>query len=262
MSSDAMSGMTRRRSPWVLLATIAGVALTSSLGFWQLRRADDKQRLHDTIALREQMPPLGNAQWPCDERTWHEAEQRHAVLQGHWLHQHTLFLDNRAMQSRAGLVVVTPLQLDPPPGPSCPGRVVLVQRGWVPRDPYDRTKVPTFPHTPERVSVPVRLAPAPSHMMELAQVGPGERGRIRQNVDLPGLSREWGLAFLTGSAQQLEVETPLAAATPPLARFWWQPSVEVGKHQAYAAQWFAMAVIMVMLYVWFQWWRPSRPTTA
>jgi cytochrome oxidase assembly protein ShyY1 len=47
-------------------------------------------------------------------------------------------------------------------------------------------------------------------------------------------------------------------AAPKLIRQWWQPEADVGKHQAYAAQWFLMALTMLGLYGWFQWWRPHQ----
>ena len=105
---------------------------------------------------------------------------------------------------------------------------------------------------------PVRLAPPPSRMLELGSTQVRDTGRVRQNVSLSELSREWGVSLRPGSAQQWQAEAPLPVRAPELMRQWWQPEADVGKHQAYAAQWFAMAFIMGALYVWFQWWRPRR----
>jgi surfeit locus 1 family protein len=239
---------------------MAGVALTVSLGLWQLRRADAKQRWHDTIVERQQWAPVRNGAVPCDAAAWQQAEQRPAVLAGRWLGERTVLLDNRPMDGRAGFVVITPLKLDPAPQ-GCAAQVVLVQRGWLPRDPQDRTRAPQWPDDAGRVEVPVRLVAAPSALLELGSPD-AEPARIRQNVTVAGLSREWGLALLPGSVQQLQHELPHSAQAPALLRHWWRPEADVGKHLAYAAQWFAMAALMAGLYLWFQWWRPSRPAVA
>lgn len=250
--------MTRKPSVWVMLATVVGMGITVSLGVWQLDRADQKQRLHDTMVARQHLPALDHTSLPCTASDWQHAEQRHAVLQGHWLVGHTLYLSNRSMQGRAGFVVLTPLRLLPSPGGTCAAQVVLVQRGWVPRDLVDPARVPAWQDTSAVVQVPVRLAPSPSRMLELGSTQGPEVGRVRQNVSLSELSREWGVSLRPGSAQQWQAEVPAPVKAPELARQWWQPEAEVGKHQAYAAQWFAMALIMAMLYGWFQWWRPRR----
>jgi surfeit locus 1 family protein len=269
--------MSRLRSVVVVVATVVGVVATSSLGFWQLRRADQKIAIHQTMMARQHLPPLGNEALPCEAAGWLQAEQRHVALRGAWLSQYTIFLDNRSMDGRAGFLVLTPLKLAPAgdaPGlDRCGSQTVLVQRGWVPRDMLDRTKLPDVPTATGEIELMGRLVPPPSKLMDL---GPGAQpaGLVRQNVDVSDLSREWGLTLRPGSIQQLQ---PLAAAgagtrassvapigaipgvdVDGLLRHWWQPSAEVGKHQAYAAQWFAMAAVMAALYVWFQWLKPLR----
>jgi surfeit locus 1 family protein len=47
-------------------------------------------------------------------------------------------------------------------------------------------------------------------------------------------------------------------STLPLLRDWPAPASDVGKHHAYAAQWFAMAALITGLYVWFQLVSPLR----
>ncbi len=269
--------MSKMRSVVVLLATVLGVAVTTSLGFWQLRRADQKIAIHETMMARQHQTPLGNGALPCEAHDWSQAEQRHVALRGAWMAQHTIFLDNRSMDGRAGFLVLTPLRLAPDgdaPGLGrCGSQTVLVQRGWVPRDMLDRTRLPDVQTPTGVIELVGRMAPAPSKLMDLG-AGAVPTGRLRQNVDVGELSREWGLPLRPGSIQQLR---PLvvagagkAASSPAsigglagvdvdgLLRHWWQPSAEVGKHQAYAAQWFAMAAVMAALYVWFQWLQPLR----
>lgn len=268
------------RSGQVLLATVLGVAATVSLGRWQLGRADQKIAIHKAMMARQTLAPLSNADLPCTAADWLLAEQRPVRLHGTWMAQHTVYLDNRAMDGRAGFVVLTPLRLASAPAqgtgqPACAANTVLVQRGWAPRHMSDRSQVPELQTPSGEVVLSGRLVTAPSKLMELG-ASSEPSGRIRQNVDLAELSSQWSLAFRPGSIQQLTPEGmaldggaahAVAAATKAplpgqdadgLLRHWWQPSADVGKHQAYAAQWFAMAAVMVALYLWFQWLKPLR----
>lgn len=232
-------------------ATAAGMAVTGSLGVWQLQRADTKQQLHDAMRARGAQAPWSADRLPCEPVGWQEAEQHRVVLHGRWLHERTLFLDNRPMQGRAGFVVLTPFELAREAG--CAAKVVLVQRGWVPRDPRDRLRLPEVPQPAGDVTVLARITWAPSRLMSLGE-GEAEQGRIRQNVEPEALAREWGVALRPGSLQQLDDGVN---SSDGLLRHWWQPSADVGKHQAYAAQWFGMALALLGLCVWSQWIRPK-----
>jgi surfeit locus 1 family protein len=247
------------RSLVVLLATLLGMGTTVSLGLWQLSRAQTKQDLFDTMQAREHLAPLSNEQLPCTPAQWHEGLQRVVHLRGYWLPQHTVFLDNRSMDGRAGRLVLTPLRLI---GGACPQDVMLVQRGWVPLDARERDRVPGMADPAGEVSLTARLSDAPSRLMELGSSGGMPPGPIRQNVDITALSLEWHLAMRPGSVQQLSEEQPSSRQDVPLLRHWWKPQADVGKHQAYAAQWFAMAAVMLFLYGRYQWWRPRPPSSA
>lgn len=239
-----------------VLATVVGVAVTVSLGRWQLARAAQKQQIHETMVARQAQPALDNAALPCAVADWDSQLQRRVRLRGRWMDERTVWLDNRPMAGRTGRLVLTPLRLEG--GGRCPAQVVLVQRGWVGRDAMDRTRVPDLRSVPGVVTVEGRLVGAPSRLFDFGQADAASApsSRLRQNVDLAALSAEWGEALRPGSIQQTADEVPAPPGGTGLRREWWQPSGEIGKHQAYAAQWFAMAAIMASLYVWFQWLRP------
>lgn len=249
----------RGRAILILLAALISVMLTTRLGLWQLDRAAEKQSLHDTRIAKQKLPPLRNLDLTCDGATWTQQEQREAMVQGQWLHEKSVILDNRTMAERSGFFVLTPLLLMP--APKCGAAVLLVQRGWLPRDAADRTRIPPWEQAPGLVQLRVRLSFAPSKSLSLQSQPIQETGLLRQNVDLNALGLEWQLALLPGSAQQLaddDSAVQVQTGQMPLLRGWWQPIAGVEKHQAYAAQWFLMALTITGLYLWFQWWRPAR----
>jgi surfeit locus 1 family protein len=242
----------------ILVATIVGVALTARLGAWQLDRAAQKESMQRSLDARKALPVLesadlvdaGPAAAPADTSTHRAtaaaaAQQYRAVrLRGQWLADRTVVLENRPMAGRVGFIVLTPLQPDA-------GAAVIVQRGWIARDPMERTRLPGFATPSGVVEVVGSIALAPSRLFDFA--GTAASGPIRQNLDLADYARETGLALRPVTI--MESESP-ANRGDGLLRQWPQPAVDVHKHYGYAAQWFALAALLTGLYVWFQLIRP------
>jgi len=231
------------RAVVVLIAALAGAALTARLGVWQLSRAAEKEALQSALDARGAAPALAPAELARDPAQAAAQHFRRITLQGRWVGGRTVFLDNRPMEGRAGFYVVTPLALDD-------GSAVLVQRGWVPRDAADRTRVPQVASPEGVVSVQGRIAPPPSRLYELGAEG---QGAIRQNLDLDAFAREAGLRLRPLSVQQTDAAH---AHADGLLRRWPAPAIDVHKHYGYAFQWFALAALITGLYVWFQLVRP------
>jgi len=166
---------------------------------------------------------------------------------GRWSAAHTVYLDNRQMNGRPGFYVLTPLRL-------ADGSAVLVQRGWLPRDFQDRTRVVQVPTPDDEIEVQGRIAPPPARLYEF---GAAEAGRIRQNLALDAFARETGLALRPLTV--LQAATP-ASAGDGLQRNWPAASSGVAKNQGYAAQWFGLSALIVVLYVWYQFIHPRRRT--
>ena len=231
------------RSLIVLLACMVGVTVTARMGLWQLDRVAQKRSLQSAIDERQQLPELPAAALARSSDGAIAQHHRAMRLQGEWLVNRTVFLDNRQMDGRPGFVVVTPLRL------AGESDAVLVQRGWVPRDPRDRSALPKVP-VPVNGEVRGRIAPPPARLYEFAH---DESGPIRQNLDLERFSRELGVALRPLSLLQDEDAT---VAGDGLLRHWPRPAVDIHKHQGYAFQWFALCALIAGLYVWFQLLRP------
>jgi surfeit locus 1 family protein len=228
----------------VLLATVAGVALTARLGVWQLDRAARKQALQASLQTRGALPPLPAAELARSAAQAAAQHDRRIVLTGRWLAARTVFLDNRQMGGRPGFFVLTPLLL-------APGDAVIVQRGWAPRDPLDRARVPEVPTPEGEVQVAGSVAPPPGRLYAFEAE---EHGRLRQNLDLDAYAREIGVALRPLSVRQQAA----GAAGDGLLRDWPAPASDLHKHHGYAFQWFALSLLLTGLYVWFQLLAPWR----
>jgi surfeit locus 1 family protein len=227
----------------VAAAALAGIALTASLGLWQWDRAQQRTALHEAIAARGQLPPLAAADLRAAGDNTGDLLHRRVVLRGEWLPAQTVFLDNRQMNAVPGFYVVTPLRLE---GGS---EVVLVQRGWAQRNFTRRADLPPVQTPSGPVEVRGRLAPPPA---KLYAFDAEEKGPIRQNLDLARFRAETGLALLPLSVQQT------GPASEGLLRQWPQPASGAGKNIGYAFQWWAIAAVIAVLYVWFQFIQPRR----
>lgn len=239
-----MAAESRRR--WaVALAALLVAALTFRLGLWQLDRAAQKTALHEALVARGHLPALsaGHLARTADEGP--PQHHRKVVVRGRWRNDLTVFLDNRQMNERPGFFVVTPLLLTD-------GDAVAVQRGWVPRDALDRTRVPDLPLPDGVVEVHGRIAPG---LARLYDFGGDPPGRIRQNLDLSEWRVETGLPLLPVSIVQ---ESVPGAPADGLGRDWTAPTPDVHKHHGYAFQWFALSALVTGLYVWFQLIVPRR----
>lgn len=234
----------------VTVSALMGVALTASLGRWQLSRADEKLALQSAIESQGTRPELdtGTVSQVSD---WKARVHQRAKVRGTWVPEATVYLDNRQMRARVGFFVLTPLRLEG----SSPPVAVLVQRGWIARDFSERTRLPPV-HTPAGlVEIAGRIAPAPSQLYE---PGAPSSGVIRQNLDLTPFRVETGLPLAAFTLQQW------GASDDGLLRDWPIINLGIDKHYGYAFQWFGLACLIAILYFWFQWVRPflQRSTAA
>ncbi len=238
----------RRRAVLVLLATVLGVGVAARLGWWQLDRAAQKEALQAAWQARSGLPALDASSLARSAEQAGVQHHRPVRLQGHWLPERTIFLDNRQMKGRPGFFVVTPLRL-------LEGNdAVLVQRGWAPRDMLERTRLPAVPTPAGVVEVLGSIAPPPSRLYDFAGQ---EAGPIRQNLDVAEFAREAGLSLRPLSVLQTDSAD---SAGDGLLRQGPQPAADVHKHYGYAFQWFALGALMTGLYVWFQLVRPRLRT--
>jgi surfeit locus 1 family protein len=236
----------KRSRALILLAALGFTALTFRLGWWQLDRAAQKLAREAVLAERQAMEALRWTSLAREEEAAPSQHQRRVILEGHWLPEHTVYLDNRQMAGRPGFYVLTPLKLPD-------GSAVLVQRGWMPRDFQDRARIQPPPTPTQPITLEGRIAPGPARLYEFEGAA---SGAIRQNLDLFSYASETRLLLRPVSV--LQMAAAVGAPDDGLQRAWPAPATDVHKHYGYAFQWFALAALTVGLYVWFQLIVPRR----
>jgi surfeit locus 1 family protein len=232
---------------WLVLAVAAmGVAITFSLGLWQLGRAHEKTTLQDARtqqASKEALDGRTLSGGPEGVAQRSELIHRRLVVTGRWLPNNTVHLDNRQMNAKPGFFVLTPLQIEGT------NEVLVVQRGWAQRSFTDRTALPPV-QTPEgRVQVQGHLAPWPSRLYDF---GGAEKGPIRQNLDLTAYRQETGLKVLEVTLAAVWRTLRGSAARMACGGQWCRKAPRL------RFQWFGLSGLIALLYVWFQIVQPRR----
>ena len=211
-----------------LLATVVLVALGIALGNWQVRRAAEKTALQARLTQRAAMAPLALDGKPVDPAA---IEYRHVIVTGEFVPNWPLFLDNRPLEGRSGFVLLMPFRI------AESGAVVLVARGWLPRDP-------AHVDTPAgRTSIEGVAVLHPARVMELGKAPPPTPGAIVQNVDAAAFAQASGLRTLPVLVEQTSPD-----GTAPI-RTWPAPAVDVDRHKGYAFQWYALAAMAFLFFV-------------
>lgn len=219
-----------------LLAYGAGCAvivLALAAAQWQSGRADEKRAMQARWDAAAQAEPLlleaGRAVPP-------ELPQR-VRARGHFIPEASVFLDNRQLDGRAGFFVITPLEI----APGAPW--VLVNRGFVPRDPADRTHVAAGAPPAGEVVVEGLAVERPSRSLELGEAPVASLPGIWQNLDYAAYEHTAGRPVLRLLVQQTN------DSADGLRRHWPAPSAGVDKHLGYAFQWYAIAAAVAALMI-------------
>lgn len=222
-----INSMTRRSvHPVPVIAGITVMVVTVMLGNWQMRRAAEKAEIQLKLEAGAQSVPIdGSARMMV-------AEWTPVALVGRWSGEHTIYLDNRVHDGRAGFQVLTPLELQHEQG------WVLINRGWVAAG-MDRTVLPAVTTVDDEVQVTGQVRqPELSPFTLAAQAG---QGALWQYLDLAAY-RDWsGLPVRDWVVQQA------SPADDGLVRDWPRPDAGMDRHKGYALQWYSFAGLSLAL---------------
>jgi cytochrome oxidase assembly protein ShyY1 len=221
----------------ILLFALFFLPLLVSLGFWQLQRAEEKQQILDRYQTNRQLPPLTLARELDSDR---DQQYRRAQLEVEIDNSRVIILDNRVKYGRPGYEILQVARLSGEP--SGLSKKLLVNRGWVPAS-LDRNQLPDYPTMDG--SLPLRgfLYRTLRGGYQLDDgITTLETGATRVGwISVERAERLWGEDFFP---YQLRLDRDSLAA---LDTGWPTVSVQPQKHTAYAVQWFAMALTLLLL---------------
>jgi surfeit locus 1 family protein len=201
------------------------------MGLWQLERKSEKEVLFEQFENASFLP-IGQAMINGDRFV-------HVDAFGHYDATRHILLDNRILEGRPGVHVLTPFTLTD-------GTVLLVNRGWLPMPP-DRLSLPAIPTDDSPGTIRGRLNMLPT---EGLRVG---------NADILATD-QWPqlVTYLEPGAVEAALGESLAPWLVQLDAVddsgfegrQWKPAVmEPAVHGAYAFQWFSLLAVTIIIWI-------------
>ena len=217
-----------------LIGTLLAIVLSTfllSLGFWQLHRAEEKQQL---LLLASQQQAKSPSVWR-EGMASPELYQR-LILRGHYL-PYTLLLDNQHFEHQWGYHVMNPFEVGD-------GVVVLVDRGWVAGD-IRRMILPsvTVPDGMMQILGQAYYPSAKGFILGEAYEPHGASLGVIERVDAELISN-----LLHKKVYPFIIRLDKLAPAG-YVRDWPIVTLSPQRHYGYALQWFAMALVLLIIYV-------------
>jgi cytochrome oxidase assembly protein ShyY1 len=233
-----------RRPRWILshLLVLVLILVMINLGFWQLRRLDEKTTLNDHIRARGSLPtesiealvPAGSTRASTRDVQW-----RRVVATGTYRVADELVVSNRTVSGQPGFWVLTPLvERD--------GSIIPVVRGFVFRPEFEARGIASVPAPAGEVTIEGALQASPTS----GRFGdePSSSGRVPaiSQADTKRLAERWGptvapvyLRLDAGDGAPSKDGPLYPVPPPPLSK---------GPHLSYAVQWFIFSLIGLIGY--------------
>ncbi len=219
------------------VVVVAAIVAMVNLGFWQLRRLDERKDFNATVEARYDEPPVpidDLLTLDVDPDDTDELEWRPVTVSGTYLPDETIVVVNRSQSGAAGRNVVVPLRLDD-------GSVLLVNRGFVPLSIADLPDVPA-------VDVDIVGHLRESQIRRTGQLSDPAEGDLTeaQRVDIDRLAPQ-----IDGDVLPMYVD--LQTSTPPEQPGYPQPvaapDLSERNHLSYAVQWFIFSIAVAVGWV-------------
>ena len=229
-----------RPALWPTLAMLLLCALFLRLAVWQWQRAEYKRGLQAAYAAESTLPPLSLN----DAILTHDMDAlphyRHLSVDGSYDDTHQILLQDITHDGLVGYEVLTPFMLP------ADGALVLVDRGWLPADARTGAAPAIAVNAaPRRITAVLGNLPVPG--LRLGEAAPPAAGWPKvlfypQPADMAALYGPKLLApVLLLDADQADGyvrESHLELGFPP------------ERHLAYAFQWLALAVAVLIVWFW------------
>ncbi len=216
------------------------VILMTNMGFWQIRRAAEKEQLlellaDDNITDVTQKSQIKNL-----------PKYANVKLKGHFLNAPQLLLDNKVSEGQQGYHVFTPFVVD--------GMNInlLINRGWVAKNDFS-TDLLMINNSPMIIQGKLNTPP---------QVGI-QLGEIELENDKPiQVMTYFDEDKVTGFMQEQLCKSLDCVVSRKILlldenqkqgfkREWNPVIMQPSKHIAYAVQWFAMTIVLIVIFIYW-----------
>jgi surfeit locus 1 family protein len=219
------------------LVVLCAFSLLFSLGIWQYKRWDFKERLLELEQNQSLQQPI-NSQQLLNLDNHATLTFRKVELVGNSLPDINLLLDNQIHQGQAGYDVLSVLQLNDKTG-------ILVNRGWVPQQ-KTRQILPKITELPSSYKA---IGTLRTYSKSVFLKTPYESETVSwplrvQYLDFNSLSQILGLKIIEQVVVLEKNQTGSFVAKPNL-QSWLTPE----RHLGYSMQWFGLSICLLIIYI-------------
>ena len=214
------------------LTFLSLLLLVLSLGVWQIDRGYNKKELENTF-LERQSQPVKEIKY----NIFLESDlYRNVVLEGRYL-ENIFLLDNKIYNGKPGLKVFSPFE-------TTNNSLVLVSRGWVEFE--DRSNLPIIKTINNVFKIQGVLRPeSKDFVLENEEMNNKNNPILVQTINLSELSNFLGKPLSPYILELSELSESAFIKT-------WQPiNLSSFRHFGYAVQWFGLAIVLIVGYVFF-----------
>jgi surfeit locus 1 family protein len=227
------------RQQWkITMLVLLFLPVLTYLGFWQLDRAEQKEKLLAFYKQQSELAHISLAELAANAKT----KYKNVKITGEYDIDHYWLLDNQPRQGKPGYEVIMPFHFNDTVGNS---RTLLINRGWIKAD-VDRSRLPFIETPSEQVVINGYLYP----LLINAVIQ-----HSQSDLDVEWPKRVLQLDNLTAAtALNKNIDTMMLRIDEDNAGSyitqWPVINTQPAKHQGYAVQWFAMSIALVLLYAW------------
>jgi surfeit locus 1 family protein len=234
---------TLRRPRWAIgtLICLAIIVLFVNLGFWQLRRLDDRRAHNSLVAgrLTAAAVTVGSLEGPGTDPDPSSLEYRRVTATGHWLAGSTVLVRSRALNEVPGFHVLGTLILD---DPADRGMAVIVNRGFAPLGAGDPNVI--IPVVAPK-SATTRVEGVLRRSETKGWIGPTDPAEgvldVVNRVDVARLQQQVPAVILAPLFIQQAVPDAGQGSLPEVLPL--PDASNEGPHLSYAGQWFLSAMV-------------------
>ncbi len=218
------------------------VVLLIGLGNWQLGRSNVKKQFfaqqEQGLASSERIQLM-----PDSEDNLERQRYKKVRANGYYDQAHQFLIDNQISAGKAGYLVLTPFIMQGE------AKAVLVNRGWIPLN-QDRSILPDLQIilNPKLTTVTGRINGFPTVGIKLAgaEIPTETWPSVIQVVDSQILAKKLPYSLFSFQVE-LDKEIPQG-----FKREWQSTTIMLPEqHTAYAIQWFALAITLTILFIWY-----------
>ena len=210
------------------------------LGYWQISRGFEKKEIWEAYSVNKTLPPISEKELFVYQKE--DLFYRSVVIQGSYIDD-TFLLDNRMHQSKKGYEVFTPFKSEGQ-------QVYLINRGWTGNYSDHPFSAPEGNHFIEGI-----ISPFDKYGLNLSkEEAKNSFPMVVQELSHSSASKLLGNNFsIEGIVIQLS-----AASKGSFEPIWGPTELKAPRHWGYAAQWLGLALVLVILYIYFGYKEPSK----